>query len=129
MAPTSFHMVMTVESIDSKSLWWDILEIAKLLLPAFKVGGFTELVAVFESHCSLCACRKLSEKWPVTFVEAMQFMVPTFLFLKPQLDGTNEFYMVITVESFELKLLWLDILEILKQRLFSIRLVFLLLGG
>ena len=95
-----------------------VLGKAKLLIPAFQEEGFTELVAVFESHCSLCTCTELSE----IFVEAMQFLVPTywgFFVLKPQLDGTNEFYMVITVESFDSKFLRLDILEILKQQLSS----------
>ena len=36
-----------------------VLEKAKLLIPAFKVGGFIVLAAVFESHCSLCTCRGL----------------------------------------------------------------------
>ena len=31
-----------------------VLGKAKLLIPAFKVEGFNEMVAVFESLCSLC---------------------------------------------------------------------------
>ena len=57
-----------------------VLGKSKLLKRAYKVGGFTDLVAVFESHCSLCTCRELSEKWPRYFAEAMQFIVPTYLF-------------------------------------------------
>ena len=44
-----------------------ILAKSKLLILAFKVGGFTDLVAVFESHCSLCTWRELSKKWPRNF--------------------------------------------------------------
>ena len=39
----------------------------KLIIRAYKVGEFTDLLAVFESHCSLCTCRDLSEKWSRDF--------------------------------------------------------------
>ena len=29
---------------------------------AYKLEGLNDLVVVFESHCSLCRCRELSEK-------------------------------------------------------------------
>ena len=61
-----------------------------------------------------------------TFAKAMQFIVPTYLFFSfdtptpphPQLDGTTAFYMVMTEDSFDSKFLLLDIITILKQRLF-----------
>ena len=38
-----------------------VLGKAKFSISAFKVEGFTELLAVFESHCSLCTCREISK--------------------------------------------------------------------
>ena len=57
-----------------------ILEKSKLLIRTYKVEGFTDLVAVFESHCWLCTCREHTEKWARAFAEAMQFIVPTYWF-------------------------------------------------
>ena len=36
---------------------WEI----EIVNAAFKLGGFTNLVVVFENHCSLCTCWELSE--------------------------------------------------------------------
>ena len=108
-----------------------VLGKAKLLIPAFQVEGFTELVAVFESHCSLCTCRELSEKWPETFVEAMQFLVPTywgFFVLKPVRWHQR------VLHCNNSRIIWLKILMIghlrnFETTAFFIHLVFLLLGG
>ena len=40
---------------------------SKLFIRTYKVGAFTDLVAVFESHCCLCTCREHAEKWPRNF--------------------------------------------------------------
>ena len=57
-----------------------VLRKSKLLIRTYKVGAFTDLVAVFESHCCLCTCGEHTEKWPRDFAEAMQFIVPTYPF-------------------------------------------------
>ena len=36
---------------------------SKLFIRTYKVGAFTDLVAVFESHCCLCTCMEHAEKW------------------------------------------------------------------
>ena len=40
----------------------NVLGKSKLIIWAYQVGGFTDSLAVIESHCSLCRCRELSEK-------------------------------------------------------------------
>ena len=39
-----------------------VLGTSKWLIRGHKLGGLNDLVVVFESHCSLCRCRELSEK-------------------------------------------------------------------
>ena len=109
-----------------------VLGKSKLLLPVFKVRRFTDLVAVFESHCSLCTCRDLSEKWPGDFFWSYAIYrtdLPFFSFDNPSEMAPTIFHMVLTVESFHSKSLLLDIIKFLKQNLFFIHLVFLLFGG
>ena len=108
-----------------------VLGKSKLLLPAFKVGRFTDLVAVFESHCSLCTCKEVSEKWPRDFCWSYLSyrLTPFFNIDNPSEMAPKIFHMVLTVESIDSKSLLMNIIKILKQRLFLIHLVFLLFDG
>ena len=109
-----------------------VLGKSKLLLPAFKVGRFTDLVAVFESHCSLCTCKEVSEKWPRDFSWSYAINrtdLPFFSIDNPSEMAPTIFHMVLTVESFDSKSLLINIIKILKQRLFLIHLIFLLFDG
>ena len=87
-----------------------VLGKSKLLLPAFKVGRFTDLVAVFESHCSLCTCKEVSEKWPRDFCWSYAIYrtdLPFFFYWQPQWDGTNNFS-----HGIDSRIIWLKILII-----------------
>ena len=65
-----------------------------MLIPAFKVGWLTYLVAVFESHCCFFAgMGNLQRRDYCRFDEAMEFFywLTGFFLWQPQLDGTNNF--------------------------------------
>ena len=59
----------------------------------------------------------------------LSYRLTLFSFDNPSIMAPTIFYMVMTEESFDSKFLFLDIITILKQRLFFIHLVFLLFGG
>ena len=87
-----------------------VLGKAKLFITAFKVGGFTDLAAVFESHCSLCTCRGLLLKLCNLSYRLTWF----FLFRQPQLDGTNGFS-----HGNDSRIIWLKILMIGHHKIFE----------
>ena len=86
-----------------------ILGKSKLLIPAFKIGRLTDLVAVFESHCSLCTCRAVSEKWPMDFCWSYAIYrtdLMSILFWHPSsVDGTKEFS-----HGYDSRIIWIKIL-------------------
>ena len=109
-----------------------VLGKAKLLIPAFKVEGFTEMVAVFESLCSLCTCRELSKKWPETFFWSNAIygteLLGVFCF-----ETTVRWHQRV-LHGNDSRIIWLKALMIKHLRnvettAFFIHLVFLLLGG
>ena len=98
-----------------------VLGKSKLLLPAFKVGRFTDLVAVFEIT-SLCTCREVLEKWPRDFCWSYAIYrtdLPFFFFWQPQLDGTNDFS-----HSNDSRIIWLKILIIEHYKIFETKAFF-----
>ena len=72
-----------------------VLGSLKLLISAFKVGEFYDLVTVFEKHCCLSArIESLQGKENRTYAESIDF----FCFDKLNKVATTNFHVVKTVE-------------------------------
>ena len=88
-----------------------VLGKSKLLIRTYKVGAFTDLVAVFESHCWICTCREHAEN---LLKPCNLSYRPNGFVLQLQLDGTNEFS-----HGYDSRMIRLKILMIRHHKIFE----------